>query len=49
MATGLIRLSEAALQLAFPSDYGLKSATKAIAHGAGGVGMQSHCVFALEV
>jgi acetyl-CoA C-acetyltransferase len=49
MATGLVRLSEAALQLAFPSEYGLKAAAKAIAHGAGGVGMQSHCVFALEV
>jgi acetyl-CoA C-acetyltransferase len=49
MATGLVRLSEAALQLAYPADYGLKSADKAIAHGAGGVGMQSHCVFALEV
>lgn len=49
MATGLVRLSEAARQLATPSVYGLKSPAKAIAHGAGGVGMQTHCVFTLEV
>lgn len=49
MATGLIRLSEAYRQLAVPSVYGLDSPAKAIAHGAGGVGMQTHCVFTLEV
>ena len=49
MATGLVRLSEAARQLSYPADYGLKSPSSAIAHGAGGVGMQTHCVFTLEV
>ena len=49
MATGLVRLSEAARQLAYPAMYGLKAPASAIAHGAGGVGMQSHCVFTLEV
>ncbi|MGD9801189.1 MAG: 3-ketoacyl-CoA thiolase, partial [Parvularculaceae bacterium] len=49
MATGLVRLAHAARALSEPSDYGLKAASKALAHGAGGVGMQTHCVFALEV
>ncbi|MGE0502035.1 MAG: hypothetical protein AB7I79_13910 [Rhizobiaceae bacterium] len=49
MATGLVRLSEAARQLTYPSVYGLKSPSTAIAHGAGGVGMQTHCVVTLEV
>ena len=49
MATGLVRLAEAAQQLSYPADYGLTSASSAIVHGAGGVGMQSHCVFTLEV
>lgn len=49
MATGLVRLSEAARQLAVPRDYGLASAARAVVHGASGVGMQSHCVFTLEV
>jgi acetyl-CoA C-acetyltransferase len=49
MATGLVRLSEAARQLAYPQDYGLVSPKSAIVHGAGGVGMQTHCVFTLEV
>ena len=49
MATGLVRLGEAARQLTYPEEYGLKSPTKAIAHGAGGVGMQTHCVMTLEV
>lgn len=49
MATGLVRLSQAYRQLATPEAYGLASPTKAIAHGAGGVGMQTHCVFTLEV
>lgn len=49
MATGLVRLSEAVRQLSSPSLYGLKSPARAIAHGAGGVGMQTHCVFTLEV
>ena len=49
MATGLVRLSEAFRQLTCPRLYGLASATSAIVHGAGGVGMQSHCVMTLEV
>ena len=49
MATGLVRLSEACRQLSFPDEYGLtKAPTKAVVHAAGGVGMQTHCVFALE-
>ena len=49
MATGLVRLSEAVQQLSQPELYGLKAPTSAIVHGAGGVGMQTHCVFTLEV
>jgi len=49
MATGLMRLREAARQLALPGEYGLKSPRSAVVHGAGGVGMQTHCVFTLEV
>ena len=49
MATGLVRLAEAARQLSFPDVYGLDRPSTAIAHGAGGVGMQSHCVLTLEV
>jgi len=49
MATGLIRLAEAARQLTYPTEYGLKAPSSAIVHGAGGVGMQTHCVFTLEV
>ncbi|CAH1669431.1 Acetyl-CoA C-acetyltransferase [Chelatococcus asaccharovorans] len=49
MATGLVRLAEAARQLSYPAEYGLSAVTSAIVHGAGGVGMQSHCVFTLEV
>jgi acetyl-CoA C-acetyltransferase len=48
MATGLVRLGEAALQLAGRADHGPAGATSALVHGAGGVGMQNHCVFALE-
>ena len=49
MATGLVRLSEAMRQLRCPEMYGLKSPASAIVHGAGGVGMQAHCVLTLEV
>jgi acetyl-CoA C-acetyltransferase len=49
MATGLVRLSEAARQLAYPDEYGVKAPTTAIVHAAGGVGMQTHCVVTLEV
>jgi acetyl-CoA C-acetyltransferase len=49
MATGLVRLHDAALQLARRVDHGPPGATSAIVHGTGGVGMQNHCVFTLEV
>jgi acetyl-CoA C-acetyltransferase len=49
MATGLIRLAQATQQLALPALYGLERPASAIVHGAGGVGMQSHCVLTLEV
>jgi acetyl-CoA C-acetyltransferase len=49
MATGLVRMSEAALQLAGRAGYGKAGARSAIVHGTGGVGMQNHCVFVLEV
>jgi acetyl-CoA C-acetyltransferase len=48
MATGLVRLAEAAERLAGrrgDADVG----TRALVHGAGGLGMQNHCVFTLEV
>lgn len=48
MATGLVRLHEAALRLAGRVD-GADKAESAIVHGAGGLGMQTHCVFTLEV
>lgn len=49
MASGLLRLAEASRQLAWPEEYGLKSPSSALAHGSGGVGMQTHCVMMLEV
>ncbi len=49
MATGLVRLSEAVRQLTCPDIYGLESPSSAIVHGAGGVGMQAHCVMTLEI
>jgi acetyl-CoA C-acetyltransferase len=49
MASGLVRLAEASRQLAWPEEYGLKSPQRALAHGSGGVGMQTHCVMMLEV
>lgn len=49
MATGLIRLAEAASQLAAPAPAGATAPSKAIVHGTGGVAMQTNCVFTLEV
>jgi len=49
MATGLVRLGEASLQLAGRVPHGPDGASTAIVHGAGGIGMQNHCVFTLEV
>jgi acetyl-CoA C-acetyltransferase len=49
MATGLVRLASAARQLSQPRRFDLKSPSRAIAHGAGGIGMQNNCVMTLEV
>lgn len=49
MATGLVRLAEAAEQLAGRTDRGAHGATSAVVHGSGGLAMQNHCVFTLEV
>lgn len=53
MATGLLRLAHAARQLARPSrdrNGALASApSRAVVHGAGGIAMQSNCVFTIEV
>lgn len=49
MATGLVRLVQAAKQLSQPELYGSGSPSRAIVHGAGGVAMQNNCVFTLEV
>lgn len=49
MATGLARLSEASLQLTGRVAHAPEGASTAIVHGAGGIGMQNHCVFTLEV
>lgn len=49
MATGLIRLSEAYRQLTQPDAATRGNPASAVVHGAGGVGMQTHCVLTLEV
>ncbi|MGH3949375.1 MAG: thiolase C-terminal domain-containing protein [Pseudonocardiaceae bacterium] len=49
MATGLVRLSEAAFQLSGRVDRGSAGARSAVVHGSGGLAMQNHCVFTLEV
>lgn len=49
MATGLVRLAEAYRQMTEPGDWGLVSPSTAVVHAAGGVGMQSHCVFTLGI
>ncbi|MFT3965523.1 MAG: 3-ketoacyl-CoA thiolase [Sphingobium sp.] len=49
MATGLVRLANASRQLSLPELYGDSRPSRAIVHGAGGVGMQNNCVFTLEV
>ncbi len=49
MATGLVRLAEAAIQLSGRGgDQQVADAATAIVHGAGGVGMQNNCVAVLE-
>lgn len=47
MATGLVRLADAARQLSGQAAFGPQSATSAVVHGSGGIGMQNHCVFVL--
>ncbi len=49
IATGLVRLAEAAKQLAAPVRGGATGPEKAIVHGTGGLAMQTNCVFTLEV
>lgn len=48
MQDKLVRLAEAYRQMTHPAEWGLPPPT-AIVHAAGGVGMQSHCVFTLGV
>ncbi len=48
MATGLVRLAEAYLQLSHAQE-GAKAPSRAVVHGTGGVAMQTNCVFTLEV
>jgi acetyl-CoA C-acetyltransferase len=54
MATGLVRLAEAAEQLSGRVDRGpagmnTVGARSAVVHGSGGLAMQNHCVFTMEV
>lgn len=49
MATGLIRLHEAAARLGNRTGYETEGATTALVHGTGGFAMQNHCVVTLEV
>ncbi|MCR1783680.1 hypothetical protein KVF89_14155 [Nocardioides carbamazepini] len=49
MATGLVRLHEAASRLAGRTGYETPGATSALVHGTGGFAMQNHCVVTMEV
>lgn len=49
MATGLVRLHEAASRLAGRNDADNAGATSALVHGTGGFSMQNHCVVTMEV
>lgn len=49
MATGLVRLAEAVEQLCGRAGAHRPAGTKALVHGTGGLGMQNHAVFTLEV
>jgi acetyl-CoA C-acetyltransferase len=49
MATGLVRLHEAAARLAGRTGYAMPDATSALVHGTGGFAMQNHCVVTMEV
>jgi acetyl-CoA C-acetyltransferase len=48
MATGLVRLSEAAGRLSGQLPGAPAHALTALVHGTGGLGMQNHCVFLLR-
>ncbi len=48
MATGLVRMHEVASQLTGRSERPTGGATRGLAHGTGGLGMQNHCVITLE-
>jgi acetyl-CoA C-acetyltransferase len=47
MATGLVRLAEAAAQLGGRVSHAPRDADSAVVHGTGGLAMQNHCVFVL--
>ncbi|TFC70958.1 3-ketoacyl-CoA thiolase [Cryobacterium sp. TMS1-20-1] len=49
MATGLVRMHEAASRLAGRTGYESNDAHRALVHGTGGFGMQNHCVVTIEV
>lgn len=49
MATGLVRLSEAAQALWGQRGSGTKSSRRAVVHASSGIAAQSHCVFVVEV
>jgi acetyl-CoA C-acetyltransferase len=49
MATGLVRLAEAAEQLWGRRPGGAPDAANAVVHASSGIGGQSHCVFVVEV
>lgn len=49
MATGLVRLAEAVDQLCGRAGAHRPPGSKALVHGTGGLGMQNHAVFTLEV
>lgn len=49
MATGLVRLHEAASRLAGRTGYEATEARRALVHGTGGFEMQNHCVVTMEV
>ena len=48
MATGLVRLHEAASRLDGRTNYEFDNARTALVHGTGGFGMQNHCVVTME-
>ena len=49
MATGLVRLAEAAEQLWAQGPAASHKASNAVVHASSGIGGQSHCVFVVEV